>query len=320
MRRAVACIYVLFFLLAGCTQRMICPAYQSAFIYDKDQLRKKFSYFKEDSTPKVYTASKNKYLVAEKTTYAKKVRSLQTVPLKKVFVQVPDSLSGNGADSAKIAADLDRAARSVMDTTMAVPTAPKDTASAQEDSVYVISKDKEVRILKYNMPDSLLKDSVTGKYVPQTPKYYVAEVGFNTEQDNYMWYLRKSLVLPDVRLAQMQKEGEKGKEEGAEGKKGGFFKNLFGRKKKKQEAIDSAELVRPKTDEFDFIDTTRTEQQDVVPEQKQERKGLFGRKRKDEEQVSPDTQPADRRSRKKKKSEQEKPKETPKPEEEDDGF
>src|SRR5688500_19461864 len=91
-------------LLSACTQRLICPAYQSAFIYDKDQLRKKFSYFQEDSTPKVLTASKNKYLIAEAMRYRKKIQRMQTVPMKKVFVQVPDSISGVESDTVITAA------------------------------------------------------------------------------------------------------------------------------------------------------------------------------------------------------------------------
>ena len=68
-------------MLGSCTQKMICPAYQSSFIYDKEALRKKFSYFKEDSTPKMYTASRNKYLIGVPVSYKKKVRSLQTVEM-----------------------------------------------------------------------------------------------------------------------------------------------------------------------------------------------------------------------------------------------
>src|SRR5687767_5599741 len=117
MRRAVIVFFGSCLLLGSCTQRMICPAYQSAFIYDKDELRKKFSYFLEDSTPKVYTASKNKYLVAEHVSYPRKVRSLQTVRMKPVPVVVPDSLIN---EDSVITADLDRAARSVIDSTFIV--------------------------------------------------------------------------------------------------------------------------------------------------------------------------------------------------------
>jgi hypothetical protein len=282
MRRAVIVFFGSCLLLASCTQRMICPAYQSAFIYDKDELRKKFSYFLEDSTPKVYTASKNKYLVAEQVSYPRKLRSMQTVRMKPVPVVVPDSLV-NG-DSV-IMADLDRAARSVIDSTFIVDL-PQDSVKAPQDSVYVITKDKELRLLKYNAPDSLVFDSVAQKYIPQTAKYYVKDVRLNIEQDNYMWYLRDNLVLPDVRLAKLhEKEGgpEPGSKEasGKKGKKkGGFFKNLF--KKKPKEEIDSTAIkAPPAADEFDYVEESDSTSQAEIPQPKvKEKKGLFGKKKK----------------------------------------
>src|SRR3954465_13836402 len=99
MARAIYVIIGVLIFLTACTERLICPAYQSAYIYDKNELRKKFSYFQEDSTPKIFTVSKTRYLIAEPTPYRKKLRSLQTVPMKKVFVSVPDSISGNNQDS-----------------------------------------------------------------------------------------------------------------------------------------------------------------------------------------------------------------------------
>lgn len=300
MIRALSVILAVLF-LSACQERLVCPAYQSAFIHDKDELRKRFSYFQEDSTPKVYAASKNKYLVAEPTTYRKKIRSMQTVPMKRVLVNVPDSISGVQSDSA-VAADLDRAARSVIDSTVIVDVPPPDTTVLAEDSIYVITRDKEVRVLKYNTPDSLVYDPVQNKYVPQKPKYYVDEVGYNTDQDNYMWYLRHSLVLPDVRLAKLQQQAsqEKAKDDKRK-KEGGFFKRLFG--KKEQVDIDSAELELPEPEEaeFDFIDTTETVRPVVEEEQQEENdKGLFKKKKRDtevapEEEEQPEEKPARRR-------------------------
>ena len=84
---------VLITLLAwSCAERTICPAYQSAFIHDKAILVKHFSYFKEDSTPKILTASKNKFLIAEKQSYKKKVRSLNTVKMETLYPQLDDSI------------------------------------------------------------------------------------------------------------------------------------------------------------------------------------------------------------------------------------
>lgn len=125
-----ACLSV----LAACnTQRMVCPAYQSSFIYDKEAVRQKFSYFKPDSTPKIYTASKNKYLVAVPESYRKKYRKMQTVEMNPVYPVLPDSLGEqdqyamaevDGLDSARMAA---------------------------VDSVYAITKTKE----KYNLDQDL---------------------------------------------------------------------------------------------------------------------------------------------------------------------
>jgi hypothetical protein len=257
---------------------MICPAYQSAFIYDKDELRKKFSYFENDSTPKVYAASKNKYLIAEPVSYRHKIRNMQTVAMKQVPVHVPDSLSGK-KDSVSMA-DLDRAARSVIDSTMIVDVPKKDTAEAPLDSIYVITKDRELRLLKYNGADSLDYDATTGRYVKQTPKYYVTEMRYKEEQDNYMWYLRDNLVLPDVRLAKMQQAEEKKAKE----KVGffGFFKNLF--KKKPKAEVDSSALQAPPKEEFDFIDVDTLSKAETPlpgqPQDKAEKKGLFGGKKK----------------------------------------
>ena len=199
---------------------MICPAYQSAFIYDKNELRKRFSYFQEDSTPKILMASKTKYLIAEPISYRKKLRAMQTVAMKPLNPVVPDSLimgkddliaemeGEEGEDGVVPGAELDLAARSVIDSTY-IEDVPQDTAQTYADSVYVISKDKELRLLKYNFPDSLKFDEATGPYVSETPEYVVQDVRFNVEQDNYMWYLRNSLVLPDVRLSQLQQNAQK---------------------------------------------------------------------------------------------------------------
>ncbi|MBX2967041.1 MAG: hypothetical protein KF845_12925 [Cyclobacteriaceae bacterium] len=239
--------------MSACTQKVICPAYQSAFIYDKEALRQKYSYFNADSTPKVLTASKNKFLIAEPTTYKKKNRSLQTVVMKPVNPVVPDSiLMGDEV----LAADLDRAARSVIDSIYIVDIEPADTVEAQPTE-YVISIDREVRVLKHTYRDSVVYDSVKGRYdlyyvpgVPARPQYNVKEVGFNVEQDNYMWYLRDMLVLPDVRLAQ-QIGAEKARAAAKKEKKG-FFKNLFKKKPKPTEEESSQKLKSADMDEFNF--------------------------------------------------------------------
>lgn len=301
MARALIFLIGCCLLLGSCTQRQICPAFQSAYIHDKDVLRKKFSYLLEDSTPKMLTASKNKYLIAEPTPYRKKLRSLRTIEMSPAPIIVPDSILN--ADSVSME-ELDRAARSVIDSTF-IPDVPvqQQPSPAAEDSVYVITVDKELRLLKYNGADSLEYDSATDRYVAQKPEYYVKNVGLNIEQDNYMWYLRDYLILPDVRLAHLHQSGEKAKEakktEAKKEKKGlkGFFKNLFKKKQKK----DSTEVPPPPKEEFDFIDSDSLTQAAPPAKEPEAKKGFFGPgKSKPKEQAA--TAPALTPSEKRKKS------------------
>ncbi len=288
MIRAVILVFGVCIVLVSCTERLICPAYQSAYIYDKDELRKKFSYFENDSTPKVYSASKTKYLIAEPVSYRTRIRNMQTVKMKPVPVVVPDSISNPGADSVSME-EMAKATQSVIDSTYIVDVPKRDSVKATaEDSIYVITKDKELRLLKYNGADSLDYDSILQRWVRQIPKYYIADVRYNLEQDHYMWYLRDQLVLPDVKLAKLGQgkgEGGDGKGGGKKEKKGlkGFFKNLF--KKKPKEETDSLDQLNAPKEEFDFVDTTATEDQPIPgvtaepkPLKSKEKKGLFKKK------------------------------------------
>jgi hypothetical protein len=136
MTRVITLFVGLFVLLgSACTQKLICPAYQSSFIYDKEALRKKFSYFKEDSTPKILTASKTKYLVAVPESYRKKMRGLKTVEMKPVYPVIPDSMK------------LEKEADKLMLESDVIDSA----ASAPQDSAYAITKTKE----KYNVDQDI---------------------------------------------------------------------------------------------------------------------------------------------------------------------
>ncbi len=205
MSRLLFVFIGLIIVLGSCTQRLICPAYQSSFIHDKETLRKKFSYMQEDSTPKIFTAStkKSRYLVAVPESYRKKLRSLQTVEMKPVYPQIPDSLKVDEG------ADLLLAERDVSDSLTQEPSKGLDPG----DSAYAITKTKE----KYNV-----------------------------EQDNYMWYFRNVLVMPDVRAAMEDKKNSKqsqANEAKGEKEKGGFFKNLLNIFKKKPK--DSTDVSAP---------------------------------------------------------------------------
>jgi len=273
MTRALIVIFVFCGLLVSCTEKVICPAYQSAYIYDKEALRKKFSYFDNDSTPKVLTASKNRYLIAEPTTYKKKNRSLQTVIMKSVQPVVPDSLKDDGLGAEM---NVDSVQRNVYDSTAVIRI---DTLGT--DSVYMISKDKEVRVLKYN---------------PIQRKYFVDTIGFNTEQDNYMWYLKDILLLPDAKLAREKQETSK--KEAAKEKKqkkgiAGFFRNLFKKKDKSKLDQDSTQNLQQPQEDYGYDDfegkprdSTNVAQPgaQVKPAAEPKKKGMFSFLKKDKKE------------------------------------
>ena len=270
--------------LVGCAEKLICPAYQSAFIHDKDALRRKFSYFENDSTPRVFTASakKNEYLIAEPESYKKRYRRMQTIELKPVQPVVPDSLT----DKSDLPAEIDSLStpKDSLNVTMPVDSLGKTKSdSTKTDSVYVITRDREVRILKYNFPDSLHRDS-TGRYVKESPYYYIDEVGYNSEQVNYMWYFRKQLILPDARLTKMAEAASKNPK-AATKKKGGFFKKLmFWKKdKKKKSKADSLQVAPPTIDPHDSIfytDSASIKSKVTTPPKKKGIMGLLKRKEK----------------------------------------
>jgi hypothetical protein len=307
MARAIIVFIGCILVFGACnTQKMVCPAYQSAFIHDKEALRKKFSYFQEgDSTPKVLTASRNKYLVAEPVSYKKKVQSLQTVTMKPVNPVVPDSLKPD-ADLSEELQSLDSTQRNVFDSTAVIRIDTLDAAPSAEDSIYQISKEKEIRVLKYD---------------PMKRQYKVDTLGFNTEQDNYMWYLREYLVLPDVKLSRMARDEDdqaaSGKStKGKKKERGGFFKNLF--KKKKKEPVDTTQQVAPaQVQDFSEGFEERDEEGSELDTLSGQRIPL--------DEPKPEATPKKKKTKTKKKKEPKPaatttPKEPAKKEEEDDGF
>jgi hypothetical protein len=193
MTRALVFYLGFICILTGCsTQRMICPAYQSAFIFDKTQERKSFIVYNDNkSQPQEVLASnsktlnlpardsswdnsvvinapalpierrvkKDRYLLLPQKTYKKALKALQTIPMKPVYPKKEE-------DSLSIKKELDSAARSITDTLTAKAGAKQK--EKKSDSVYVITKEKEK---------------------------------FNVDQDNYMWYFRDLLILPDVKIA-----------------------------------------------------------------------------------------------------------------------
>ena len=256
MSRAIFLLVGCLLALGACTRRMICPAYQSAFIHDQAAQYRRFSYFNEDSTPKIFTVSKNKYLIIPEQSYRRKIRSMQTVEMIPIHPKVPDSLL--------VKKEMDEFAGAERDSTVADSTAA--TQQEAEDSTYVITKDKEVRVLRFDT-DSL--------------KYRIENMMYTADQDNYMWYFRDVLVLPDVRAAlDHEKNAKEGKMVNGKlvkkQKKGflGFFKNLF-KKKPNKDSIDA----------FNAPKVSGSSEDSVLVSPPKEKKGFFKKKKKSEAKV-----------------------------------
>ncbi|MFM9841118.1 MAG: hypothetical protein ACKVOQ_22825 [Cyclobacteriaceae bacterium] len=267
MIRALIVCFLSVLVLASCnTQRKICPAYQSAFIFDKPSQKEAFVHFNEDkkmprevlasnsktltlpandstwvnsivlpgpALPKEKRNKKTRYLLLPEKTYKKALRALQTVNMKPVYPKKKtDSLDAN------IDKLLDSAARSLNDTLTSTDKIAAAKPNEKKDSTYMISLEKEK---------------------------------FNVDQDNYMWYFRNILVLPDVRIAMSEQEvSGKATKASKKEKKGffGFFKNIFKKKDKKKDAKkDSLAALEPVV-----VDSTGA----VVPPKKEKRKGIFG--------------------------------------------
>ncbi|NOS93124.1 MAG: hypothetical protein HOP30_14475, partial [Cyclobacteriaceae bacterium] len=194
MVRALIVSVLACLLLFSCnTQQKICPAYQSAFIHDKTAQKETFLHYNTNKNqPREVLASNSKTLnlPANDSTWANSVviqgpalpkekRNKRTRYLllpEKTYRKALKSLQTvemkpvypkKQPDSVDIKKALDSAARSITDTLTVSGTSTEEKKEVK-DSTYVISIEKEK---------------------------------FNVEQDNYMWYFRNVLVLPDVHIA-----------------------------------------------------------------------------------------------------------------------
>ncbi len=272
MVRALTPLLLAALSLCSCnTQRMVCPAYQSAFLFDKNTSKDNFVYYNQNkdqprevlaSNGKTFTlpardstwdqsvvlpgpslpierrVKKDRYLLLPQKTYKKALRDLQTVPMKPVYPKKVEE------DTAAIRKALDSAARTITDTITVANISTKPKTTEESDSgVYVITKEKEK---------------------------------FNVDQDNYMWYFRDILVLPDVKAAMDQ-----GNETAAaKTEKKGFFsklKGLFKKKPKKdslnvqeQQATDSMGAPIPQRKKFSFKGLFKKKPKEATPVKKEE--------------------------------------------------
>jgi hypothetical protein len=265
VRAFIVCVLTVWVLASCNTQRKICPAYQSAFIFDKPSQKEAFVHYNEDkkmprevlasnsktltlpvndstwtnsivlpgpALPKEKRNKRTRYLLLPEKTYKKALLALQTVDMKPVYPKKKtDSLDAN------IDKLLDSAARSLNDTLSSTDKIAASKPEEKKDSTYMISLEKEK---------------------------------FNVDQDNYMWYFRNILVLPDVRIAMSEQEAAGRSVKAKKEKKGffGFFKNIFKKKDKKKDAKkDSLAAAEPVV-----VDSTGA----VVPATKEKKKGVFG--------------------------------------------
>lgn len=229
MLRALLLLIGFILLLGACTQRMICPAYQSSFIYDKETLRKKFSYFKEDSTPKILTASKSKYLIAVPESYRQKFKKMQTVEMKPVFPVIPDSLKVD-KDADHLMAEVD-----VIDST-----------ATGADSVYAITKTKE----KYNVDQDIYMWYFRNQLVlpdvraaMETQAKNKTSTSTKKQKKGLFSFLKKKQPVDSLTQEVVPADTTTTKKKG--------FLGLFGPKKEKQEETVPAEKKDPAKKEDD---------------------------------------------------------------------
>lgn len=193
--RLIVGAIIIIFTQACSIEKKICPAYQSAFIHDQEALDRHFSYFKEDSTPKLASVDKNRFLIVESKPYRKKLRSLQTIPMRDVYPVEDDSLAFDD--------EIPLAEREYGYDSTAVIKEEIDTTATATDSIYMISKKKE----DFNIDQEL--------YLWYLRDFLVyPDVRLQLEQN-----------------AEATQQQEKAEKKGFFG----FFKNLFGGKKNKSD-------------------------------------------------------------------------------------
>ncbi len=323
MLRALIASVCALFMLGSCTQRTICPAYQSAFIYDKKKSIETFAYYNDDTLKakeielsngkKVTLPARNKSIqYGANPTYADKVKRDRSDSSDRE--KYPDVYASAAPSQQQIMNKPYRSNYQVLPG----PALPKERYVKYDRYLLLPRKTykKAVRALntvpmtkvypEKPKPDSALtirgaeQDSTAvarvKKRADSTYMITLAREKYNTEQENYLWYMRKDIILPDAWYARYGTEGEGGGETpqtqaGAQPqKKKGFFQNLFKKKPKTRDSL-AVESVAPQP-----TDSAKT---------KPPRKGLSLFKKKDKAK-KPNEEPA--------------PKKDKKPADEDDGF
>jgi hypothetical protein len=281
MIRALIAFVFTISVLTSCTQRTICPAYQSAFIYDKKKSIETFSYYNDDTVQsKEITLSNGKKIVlparnkaiqyGTNPTYADKVRHDKSDSSDRL--KYPEVYASASADQQRLMNQPYRSNYQVLPG----PSLPKERYVKYDRYLLLPRKTykKALRALntvemKKVYPEKPKPDSSTVlgaemdsatvspkvKKVDSTYMITLAREKYNVEQENYLWYLRKDIILPDAWYAKYGKSGsaedkskgaDPGGVKGEKKKKGGFFKNLF--KKKSKDTTSVAAVVPQQPD------------------------------------------------------------------------
>lgn len=262
--RTYLVVFSIIALMAACnTQRQICPAYQSAFVHDSTARVRMFSYFGEDSLPKVMEANKDRHLLIDPVTLRKKRRMMQTVAMVDVYEYEDAELDSSDFDEDLLLAEQDVRSKDLYNEEdllreMEPAEESEEVESESQDSVYMISLKKEK---------------------------------FNIDQELYLWYLRKFLVYPDVKIT--MEDAPKPEKQGffkrmfnkdmtdENGEKVGLFRRLFPKKKKKD-----------KEEEDEGADVTNLTE-DGAENNQDDKKGfsLFKKKKKKDKDAEAEDEP-----------------------------
>jgi hypothetical protein len=108
--KGVFVLFLLTVLASGCQERMICPAYQSTFIFDEEVRYQLFTRFEADSMPKQYAGvDKNLFGLIKKQPKKKKERQMATVAMRNILPpSVTDSFTTSATDISPIRRELQR--------------------------------------------------------------------------------------------------------------------------------------------------------------------------------------------------------------------
>lgn len=107
-KNALLLIILCICIISSCQDKLICPAFQSTYVFDDGERAALFSLFSEDSIPKKkLVVKKNRHGIIVKIRYLKKIENFRTVKMKNIYPEdtavmalaeqdiVYDSLSGD---------------------------------------------------------------------------------------------------------------------------------------------------------------------------------------------------------------------------------